>query len=76
MRAESTLSTLARPPIQTHEVEHAKDAVCPQHNGLIRETGDKPGTVFWCPVGRMYWRYQPDREPGFKTRLNYGRAGI
>lgn len=76
MRAESTLSTLARPPIQAHEIESAVDSVCPYHKGLIRETGDRPGKVFWCPIGRQYWRYEPNQQGGFTQALNYGRVGI
>jgi hypothetical protein len=76
LRPQSSVSTLARPPIQPHELEVAQDAICVYHRGLITQTGDKVGRVFWCPVGRCYWRYEPEREAGFKTPLRYGRVGI
>lgn len=50
-------SSLADPPITVEEARAAKDSICPFHNGLVRESGDVEGRVFWCPVGRTYWRY-------------------
>ena len=76
MHPESSVSPHARPPIQPHELEVAQDAICVYHKGLIAQTGDKAGRVFWCPKGRQYWRYEPDRDAGFKTALPYGRVGI
>ena len=51
------VSQLARPPIQPHECENVETAICVNHNGLIRFTGDTEGRVFYCPQGREYWRY-------------------
>ena len=66
-------STLARPPIQQREAEKALTAICPNHDGLIAKTGDKDGTVFFCPLGGEYWRYAKQQTSNFKSRLSYGR---
>jgi hypothetical protein len=76
LRPESTVSTVARPPIQPHELEVAQDSICVYHKGRITHTGDRRGRVFWCPIGRQYWRYEPDRDAGFKSALPYGKVGI
>jgi hypothetical protein len=70
-----TFSPLARPPIQAIETEGADTAICPYHKGLIRETGDKPNTVFYCPIGRSFWRYSPDRS-SFTAPIAYPKLGI
>lgn len=74
--SESSRSPLARPPVQPPEIETAIDAICPYHKGLIRETGDIEGTVFWCPIGRQYWRYRKDSQDAFGARPTYKRLGI
>lgn len=76
MHAESTLSRDAQPPIQPQECESADDAICPHHKGLVRETGDVEGRVFWCPIGRQYWRYRKPRVGSFTSRLNYPKSGV
>lgn len=76
VRPDSTVSNRARPPIQPHELEVAQDSICVYHKGLVAHTGDKPGRVFWCPLGRQYWRYEPNSGPGFTGRLKYAKVGI
>ena len=55
-------SELADPQITADEALAAKDnhATCPWHNGRIKTDptpSDVDGRVFWCPRGKMYWRY-------------------
>jgi hypothetical protein len=50
-------SRLADPPISDAEAKAAKDAICCGHRGLIAVTGDRLGSVWFCPVGNQYWRY-------------------
>lgn len=69
------ISDLARPPIQQVEVEHCDTAICPHHKGLIRETGDTEGTVFYCPIGRQWWRYSKQLS-AFTAPLKYGKSGV
>lgn len=76
VKPESSKSADARPPIQGPEMETADDAICPYHRGLIALNGAPEGAVFWCPIGRQYWRYRKDKTPGFHTRLSYPRIGI
>jgi len=68
-------SDLARPPIQPIEAQGADTAICVNHKGLIREMGDKEGTVFYCPIGRMYWRYTKVRT-GMNAPLKYEKSGV
>ena len=65
------LSNLARPPIQPHETDKAETAICCHHSGLIRLTGDKDGRVFYCPVGKEFWRYSLKQQPGMYSPLPY-----
>lgn len=75
--SESSKSADARPPVQNTELDSATDAICPYHKGLISLMGDREGSVFWCPIGRQYWRYRKNTLNGFTTRLNYPkRTGI
>lgn len=69
------LSNLARPPIQASEVQGATTAICVNHNGLIRMTGDQEGRVFFCPLGREFWRYGK-AAPGINAPLSYEREAI
>lgn len=72
-------STEARPPIQAHEAAIAKPAICPRHNGLIGRMPagtDKIGNVYLCPVGREFWRYNPNGGDGMNTPLNYPKQGM
>ena len=75
-RPESSLSQDARPPIQRDEAEIAQDAICSYHKGLVRSVPPKEGEVFWCPIGRQYWRYRKNTNDGFRSRLSYPRIGI
>jgi hypothetical protein len=70
-----TFSPLARPPIQPVEAEGCDTAICPAHKGLIRETGDKEGTVFWCPIGQQHWRFTAERT-SFTAPINYPKTGV
>lgn len=64
-------SELARPPIQQHEAENAPHSICVLHNGLVRQTGDIEGRVFYCPVGQCYWRYSNNVKHGMHSPLAY-----
>jgi len=75
-KPESSKSSDARPPVQNSEMETADDAICPYHRGLISLNPPKEGTVFWCPIGRQYWRFRKDNTPGFTSRIVYPRIGI
>lgn len=72
----SGFSALARPPVQPQEAESADTAICPYHNGLIRETGEREGRVLFCPIGRQYWRYTRNPGSGFASPLPYQNAGV
>lgn len=69
------LSPLASPPIQTHEIEQAPTAICVNHNGLIRHTGDREGRVFYCPIGKEFWRYAKSFQ-GINTPLRYAAESV
>lgn len=56
------LSSRADPPITHEEAEAAQTSTCCRHNGLIEMTGDKDGTVFFCPIGKQYWRYSKKKR--------------
>jgi hypothetical protein len=53
-------SDIADPPITVDEAWIAETSTCRWHNGRIKtdplET-DVDGKVFFCPIGRQYWRY-------------------
>ena len=52
-------ASFADPPITPDECDEAALAVCRQHNGRIREqraVGDYDGKVFFCPIGKSWWR--------------------
>lgn len=68
------ISQRADPPITQDEANKAGTSICRWHNGLVEVTGDKDGAVFYCPIGKMYWRY---RKPGKKDRpIKYNFKGI
>lgn len=69
------LSNLAKPPIQPHEVQAATTAICVNHEGLIRRTGDTEGKVFFCPIGKEFWRYSKTTT-GMNSRLPYAREAV
>ena len=73
---ESSKSADARPPVQSAEIECASDAICPYHKGLIASNGAPEGSVYWCPIGRQYWRYRKQTNDGFKSHLRYPKLGI
>lgn len=53
-------SSLAKPPITLEEVRTAETATCRLHHGHIshtRVTSDAWDKVYFCPIGRQYWRY-------------------
>lgn len=75
-KLESSLSPDARPPVQRDEAERAEDATCPYHRGLIAVTGGHEGQVYWCPIGRQYWRYRKNTNDGFRTPLRYPKIGV
>jgi hypothetical protein len=62
--------------VQRGEAESAEDATCPHHRGLISINGATEGAVFWCPIGRQYWRYRKNTNDGFRSRLLYPKLGI
>jgi hypothetical protein len=67
----------ADPPISAAEARAADTAVCRWHNGLIthsRTATDTYGRVYFCPVGRSYWRLT-EREAGMYGELPYEYAG-
>lgn len=68
-------SDLARPPISATETVDAETAICRNHKGLICETGDIDGRVFFCPIGKSYWRYQRIVN-GMYAPLKYGPTGV
>jgi hypothetical protein len=77
VRPESSASPDARPPIQSTEAELAEDAICHRHKGLIAQSGGIEGQVYWCPIGRQYWRYRKDNQnAGFTSILRYPRTGV
>lgn len=70
-------SSVADPPITVAEARAAKDSICPFHNGLVRETGDVEGRVFWCPVGGTYWRWTKNpANAGMYAPLPYAHERV
>lgn len=74
--SESSKSPDSRPPVQNSELDTAQDAICPYHKGLITVTGSPEGVVYFCPIGRQYWRYRKHTNDGFRARLRYPKIGI
>ena len=68
-------SDAADPAITVEEARAAQTSICRLHNGLIRETGDKDGAVFFCPIGRQYWRYTK-QDSGMYAPLPYNAKHI
>lgn len=71
----SKFSDQAIPPISEAEAEKAQHSICRIHNGLVCETGDKEGAVFFCPIGRQWWRYTNKRPNGLYAPLSYPKSG-
>jgi hypothetical protein len=54
-------SDMADPPITRAEALAAEEATCCLHNGRIKTDplpSDTDGRVYFCPIGRQYWRYK------------------
>lgn len=70
-------SELAEPLITPDEVEGgAETTVCRVHKGHITNglaAGDHYGKVFWCPIGRMYWRLT-QRLSGMNVPLRFPKG--
>jgi hypothetical protein len=52
-------SELAEPLVTPEETKGVETAVCRVHKGRIADqlaAGDYYGRVYFCPIGRMYWR--------------------
>lgn len=67
-------SELARPPIRPQELEgKIQTCTCPYHDGLIAESysAADEGKVFYCPIGRMYYRFTSKWQGGFSSPLPY-----
>jgi hypothetical protein len=55
----------AIPPILPEEARNAEPALCRLHKGRIAiqlADGDFYGKVFFCPVGRSYWRLSKQQD--------------
>jgi hypothetical protein len=66
-------SNRADPAITHAEALAAPPTNCRWHNGLIKTEptqDDTDGKVFFCPIGKMYWRYTKSSE-GFFKPLRY-----
>lgn len=66
-------SERADPPISLEEARSAATTNCPRHRGLIaqeRTQADTEGRVYFCGVGRQYWRYA-SKSGGKLAPLNY-----
>ena len=71
-------SQFADPPILLEEINAARglgdqETVCRWHKGLIATSPtamDTEGRVFYCPVGRMWWRYTK-KISGMHSPLSY-----
>lgn len=69
------VSDCADPPISQEEARTAAHANCRYHNGLIRLTGAKDGTAFYCPIGREAWRYSKGNAADTRV-IVYSSKGI
>lgn len=69
------LSSAARPPIQEHEVTGAVTSICRQHGAEHLDGWFTEGRVFFCPLGRMYWRFTK-HQGGMYAKLPYHHEGI
>lgn len=71
-------SPLAEPSITLEEINAARsrsdqETVCRWHKGLIVTSPtatDTEGAVFYCPIGRMWWRYSKQMS-GMYAPLSY-----
>lgn len=69
-------SSLADPPISAEEARTATHTNCIWHKGLIAGSpnqDDTEGRVYFCPIGRMYWRYtRKPKHAKLLRPLKYG----
>ena len=68
-------STRADPPISDAETLATQVSICRWHDGLVRLTGAKDEAVFFCPIGKQYWRYAK-RDESFHRALRYAKRGV
>jgi hypothetical protein len=68
-------SPRADPPIREAETVAAQVSICRWHDGLVRLTGAKDGAVFFCPIGKQYWR-NAKRDESFHRALRYPKRGV
>jgi hypothetical protein len=70
-------SSTAEPLITAEEARAADTAICRLHKGLIASSplaSDAEDRVYFCPIGRMYWRYS--KQPsGMFSPLRF-RGGL
>jgi hypothetical protein len=73
-------SELAEPAITLDEARAADTAICRWHNGRIKTEptqSDVEGGVYFCPIGRQYWRYSKQGGGFLKLPpLQYPKARI
>lgn len=72
-------SLFADPPISPVEARAAETAICCRHNGRIKTDPlqtDVVGRVYFCPIGREYWRYSKG-DGGLKLApLRYPKVSV
>lgn len=71
-------SSFADPPITPEEALAAETANCRRHRGLIATAplpSEVHGRVFFCGVGREYWRYD-SHQSGMYAPLRYAKVGV
>jgi hypothetical protein len=69
------VSDAADPPISQEEARAAAHATCWYHNGLVRLTGAREGTVFYCPIGREAWRFSKGSAADTRP-IQYSSVGV
>lgn len=75
----SRFSDAARPPVTPEEAEEVerkmRHSICRIHDGLVSQTGDVEGRVFFCPIGKQFWRYTAKQVSGLYAPLHYPNSG-
>jgi hypothetical protein len=64
----------ADPPIVSAEARVAETATCRKHDGAIGKiprANDIFGAVYFCPIGRQYWRYTKQDGKGLYAPLKW-----
>ena len=69
-------SDLARPPVTAEEAAGADHAICGMHGGAATEPWAHEGRVFYCPIGREFWRYTRAPRDGFRGPIRYPNSGV